>query len=111
MKAIQGSSKLQLPQPKSNNSSQKPKLVAYRPVEQPSVTLQAAPTPSDESPSVEQQAQTVPSFTSKRNVSEKPQHLEKGKVKRISPDKKKSNSLQQPQFTLRDNQEELLSKH
>ncbi|WP_375466844.1 hypothetical protein [uncultured Nostoc sp.] len=49
----------------------------------------------------------MPHFTSKRNVSEKPQHLEKGKAKRISPDKKKSNSLQQPQFTLRDDDEEL----
>ncbi|MHC5771440.1 MAG: hypothetical protein ACYTXI_38955 [Nostoc sp.] len=49
----------------------------------------------------------MPHFTSKRNVSEKPQHLEKGKAKRISPDKKKSNSLQQSQFTLRDDDEEL----
>ncbi|MBD2248852.1 hypothetical protein [Nostoc sp. FACHB-888] len=50
----------------------------------------------------------MPPFTSKRKVSEKPQHLEKGKAKRISPDKKKSNSLQQPQFTLREDEEELL---
>lgn len=49
----------------------------------------------------------MPPFASKRNLSEKPQHLEKGKAKRISPDKKKSNSLQQPQFTLPDDDEEL----
>lgn len=75
MKSIQRSSKPQLPQAKSNNLSRKPELVAYRAIEQPPVTLQVDPTSSDESPLVEQQAQTVPPLTSKPNAAEKPQQF------------------------------------
>jgi hypothetical protein len=70
-------------------------------------------TPIDDLPSVEQpaQADVIPPLTSKTNVAEKPQHLEKGKAERIFPDKRKSKSPQQPkqqgQLTKSDEEEEL----
>jgi len=113
MKSTERSPKPPKQQSKPNNQSPKLDLVAYKPIEKQQPASQPDITPSDESPSVEQPvpAEVMPAFISKTNAAEKPQHLEKGFTELISPGKKKSKLPRQPkpqpQFTLRDDHEEL----
>ena len=117
MKSTQRPSKRPLPQAESNDQSPKLDLVAYKPVQKQQPTSQPDITPSDDLPSVEQpaQAEVIPLVRSKTNAAEKPQHLEKSKAKRTSADKRKSKlpqqPKQQPQFTLREEEEDLPPAH
>ncbi|WP_373527626.1 hypothetical protein [Nostoc sp.] len=97
MKSTQRPSKPQLPQAKPKDQTPKLDLVAYKPVEKQQPTSEPDITPSDDLSSVEQpaQAEVIPSLRSKPNAAEKPQHLEKRKAERTSPDKRKSKSPQQ----------------
>ena len=111
MKSTEQSPKPPKQQSKPNDQSPKLDLVTYKPVEKQQPTSQPGITPSDDLPSVEQQAQKVPPLRSKTNAAEKPQHLEKSKAKRTSADKRKSKLPQQPkqqsQLTKSDEEEEL----
>ncbi|MEA5506952.1 hypothetical protein VB735_28440 [Halotia wernerae UHCC 0503] len=102
MKSTQRPSKPPQQQPKTNDPTPKPELVAYKPVEKQQLTSQPDPTPSEKTPAL-----AIPSETLGTNTTDK--SLPQKKSKTHARDQRSDSAPQskQHQHTPQDDEEEL----